>query len=286
MRFIKEKAHKRSLNDDKTKIRLLVNFRGKALENLSRDFIMEEVSKLKCSDSTKNRYLIFIRALLNKCAGEWEWIDKAPRLTFYQEPKSRIRFLTPTEADKLIVVLPDLYADLAEFSFMTGLRQHNVLVLEWPQVDMQRKIAWIHADQAKAGKPIGVPLNSRVLDVLNRRKGKHKIFVFVSERTGKPLEGICSKTWKTSLRKAGIDNFRWHDIRHTWASWLVQAGVPIMDLKEMGGWESIEMVQRYAHLAPMHLHKNAVLLEAMHGTNMAHQKIKTLPDGNLGRGIY
>lgn len=82
LRFIKEKAHKRSLNDDKTKIRLLMNFRGKALEDLSRDFIMEEVSKLKCSDSTKNRYLIFIRALLNKCAGEWERIDKTPKLTF------------------------------------------------------------------------------------------------------------------------------------------------------------------------------------------------------------
>lgn len=150
---------------------------------------------------------------------------------------------------------------------MTGLRQHNVLALEWSQVDMQRKIAWVHADQAKAGKPIGVPLNSRSLDVLNHRKSKHKIFVFVSERTGKPLEGICSKTWKESLRKAGIDNFRWHDIRHTWASWLVQSGVPLMDLKEMGGWESIEMVQRYAHLAPMYLHKNIVLLEAMYSTN-------------------
>lgn len=63
--------------------------------------------------------------------------------------------------------------------------------------------------------------------------------------------------WRAALKRADIKNFRFHDLRHTWASWLVQAGVPLSALQEMGGWESIEMVQRYAHLAPNHLTENA-----------------------------
>lgn len=63
--------------------------------------------------------------------------------------------------------------------------------------------------------------------------------------------------WRAALIRAGIDDFRFHDLRHTWASWLIQAEVPLSALQEMGGWESIEMVQRYAHLASNHLTENA-----------------------------
>src|SRR3954470_18777988 len=64
---------------------------------------------------------------------------------------------------------------------------------------------------------------------------------------------IAQFAWKAGCRKAGIHNFRWHDLRHTWASWHVQAGTPLLTLKELGGWETLEMVQKYAHLAPDHL---------------------------------
>ena len=67
--------------------------------------------------------------------------------------------------------------------------------------------------------------------------------------------------WKQALQKAGIQNFRWHDLRHTWASWLVQRGVPLVALKEMGGWEKLDMVMRYAHLATEHLLPHAGLLD-------------------------
>ncbi len=64
--------------------------------------------------------------------------------------------------------------------------------------------------------------------------------------------------WRNGLKRSGITDFRFHDLRHTWASWLVQAGVPLSALQEMGGWESIEMVRRYAHLSPNHLTEHAV----------------------------
>lgn len=62
-----------------------------------------------------------------------------------------------------------------------------------------------------------------------------------------------TKAWKKALRRAGISDFRWHDLRHNWASWHVQAGTPLHVLQELGGWETEAMVKRYAHLAPEHL---------------------------------
>ena len=72
-----------------------------------------------------------------------------------------------------------------------------------------------------------------------------------------------NSAWRLALKRAGIENFRFHDLRHTWASWLVQSGVPLSILQEMGGWESIEMVRRYAHLAPNHLTEHAKQIDVI-----------------------
>jgi integrase len=120
---------------------------------------------------------------------------------------------------------------------------------------MQRHVAWIHPDQAKAGKAIGIPLNNEAIEVLKNQIGKHSIRVFIFN--GQPVKKAGTRAFKNALSKAGIENFRWHDLRHTWASWHVQNGTPLHVLKELGGWASYEMVQRYAHLAPEHLVKYA-----------------------------
>lgn len=85
-----------------------------------------------------------------------------------------------------------------------------------------------------------------------------------------------NSAWNTGKRRAGITDFRFHDLRHTWASWLVQADVPLSSLQEMGGRESIEMVQRYAHLAPNHLTEHARQIDAIFGglvPNLSHDAI-------------
>ena len=74
---------------------------------------------------------------------------------------------------------------------------------------------------------------------------------------------VSTKAWYGGLKRAGIDNFRWHDLRHTWASWHVQNGTPLFVLQELGGWESVEMVRRYAHLAADHLAPFAERLSAL-----------------------
>ena len=85
--------------------------------------------------------------------------------------------------------------------------------------------------------------------------GKHHSRVFTYQ--GKLVRAVNTKAWKRALRPAGIEDFRWHDTGHTWAGWHVQAGTPIHDLRGLGGRESVEMVRRYAHLAPEHLAKAA-----------------------------
>jgi integrase len=87
--------------------------------------------------------------------------------------------------------------------------------------------------------------------IVRQRLGKHPTHVF--SYRGKPITEVSTKAWYVALEKAGIEDFRWHDLRHTWASWHVQAGTPLFALQEMGGWSSAEMVRRYAHLAADHL---------------------------------
>jgi integrase len=198
---------------------------------------------------------------------EWEWIDHCPALRLYPEPKRRIRWITPEQAEKLLVLLPEHQQALVTFALATGLRQANVLKLEWSQVDMERRVAWIHADQAKAGKDIHVSLNETALTVLRKQLGKHPQRVFTLR--GKPIAWANTLAWRVALRKAGITNFRWHDLRHTWASWLAQNGVPLSEIQEMGGWESHDMVRRYAHLSPANLAARAQVLDGLLSTNSA-----------------
>ncbi|MGQ5524874.1 tyrosine-type recombinase/integrase [Chitinimonas sp. PSY-7] len=74
---------------------------------------------------------------------------------------------------------------------------------------------------------------------------------------------LSTKAFDKACRAAGIENFRFHDLRHTWASWLIQSGVGLAELQELGGWESVEMVRRYAHLAPDHLHKHSQQIDIL-----------------------
>jgi len=109
----------------------------------------------------------------------------------------------------------------------------------------------VHPDQAKARKAIPVPLNGDAVALVQKQIGKHTTHVFSFR--GRPIRQVSTKAWYQGLERAGIQDFRWHDLRHTWASWHVQKGTPIYALQELGGWESPEMVRRYAHLSAEHL---------------------------------
>jgi integrase len=252
LRWLREKAHKATLRNDAQHIKFFrETFGTKTLTSITRDAVSELVDGLDISNGSRNRYVATMRAILRKCEREWGWLDRAPALRTYKEPQRRIRFLTREEAQRLLSVMPEWLRSLSEFALATGLRQGNILALEWSQIDMQRGVAWIHPDQAKARRAIGVPLNDDALAALRPQIGKHLTRVFTN--AGKAIPAIESKTWQRACRKAGIKDFRFHDLRHCWASWHVQNGTPVAILQELGGWSSGAMVARYAHLAPEHL---------------------------------
>jgi integrase len=203
------------------------------------------------SNATVNRMLEVIRAILRKAVNEWEWMDKAPRFRMLPEPRRRIRWITREDAERLLAELPVHLRAMARFSLETGLRKSNVTGLQWSQVDLRRRCAWIHPDQAKGRKAIAVPLSAAAVLVLREQIGMHPVVVFTYR--GNPTKQLNTKAWRRALERAGIEDFRWHDLRHTWASWHVQAGTPLHVLQELGGWESVEMVRRYAHLSSDHL---------------------------------
>lgn len=151
------------------------------------------------------------------------------------------------------------------------MRQANVTGLTWQQVDLPRRVAWIHPDQAKSRKAIAVPLNEEAMGVLRGEIGRHAERVFTYR--SKPLIQTNTQAWHKPLDKAGIQDFRWHDLRYTWANWHVQAGTPLHALQELGGWESPAMIRHYAHLAPEHLAEHA---QRISGTNLAQPRIKAI----------
>lgn len=258
-RWIMESQHKRSLDDDKAHLRWLDRYlKDFTLDQVSRDLIDDLADKkLKegVKPSTVNRMLEVVRAMLRKAEKEWGWLEKAPAIRMRKEDSKRIRWLSKEEAGRLIQELPSHLADLALFSLATGLRKSNVTQLQWNDVDLEKRHALIHADQSKTQKAIPVPLNDTALSVIRKQLGKHLKHIFTY--AGKPILQCNTKAWKKALSRAGIENFRWHDLRHTWASWHVQNGTSLQELQQLGGWTSFEMVLRYAHLSSEHLREVA-----------------------------
>ncbi len=134
---------------------------------------MGKTKAAESSRATANRYLALVRAVMRRAAGPWQWIEKAPAVTLYAEARRRVRWLTKEEVIRLLNALPPHQKSLARFALATGLRQANVLRLRWSQVDLARSTAWVHADEAKGGAAIGVPLNDEAMAVLQEEKGKH-----------------------------------------------------------------------------------------------------------------
>ena len=255
VRYLVETSHKASQVADKAHLRWMDQFLGGLkLAQIDRE-LLDRIHYARLADgaanSTVNRTMEVIRAVLRRAANEWDWLDKVPRIRMLPEPNRRVRWLTRDEADRLIAALPEHLAAMVQFSLETGLRRSNVTGLEWSQVSLERRTAWIHPDQAKARKAIAVPLSAAAVVVLRGQIGKHSTHVF--SYRGNSVRQVNTKAWRLALLRAGIAEFRWHDLRHTWASWHAQAGTPLHVLQELGGWECVEMVRKYAHLSTVHL---------------------------------
>jgi integrase len=254
VRWLEETSEKATHKEDVRKLAWLHGYLGNLkLDEITLD-VIDRVRSARLKEGSKgtcNRYLALVRAILRRACDEWEWIDKVPKVRLFKESNSRERSLTVSQAKQLLAELPEHQREVVLFALATGLRQSNVLKLEWRQVNLEQRHAWIDGWQSKNRRPISVPLNNAAISVLQRQIGKHPERVFTFR--GKPLNTANTRAWQAARRRAGIEDFRWHDLRHTWATWQRQAGTPTHELQRLGGWRTGSMVERYAHLAPDHL---------------------------------
>lgn len=196
------------------------------------------------SNATCNRYLAVLRAAL-RAAHKRKWIMRVPDFSLYDEPKARVRWLTEPEVLKLMAACPEKWRAMMQVSLATGLRQSNVRAMRWDWVDLEKETLTIPGTFFKNGLDFAIPLPREAAEVIRANVGVHPEFVFTHE--GSPIVQLSSKTWSATLKRAGIENFKWHDLRHTWASRMTQKGVPTQALQKLGGWQTMAMVNKYAH---------------------------------------
>ncbi|WP_273009017.1 MULTISPECIES: tyrosine-type recombinase/integrase [Spongiibacter] len=248
-RWVMTTSHKADHHRDIAKLQWLAPyFSGLRLSDIDEDLLFQvsHIKKQEASPSTANRHLALIRSILRAARDDWHWIHWVPRIRFFPEPEHRVRWLRPLEARNLIYQLPPHLSAMARFTLATGLRQSNVSYLRWDQIDMRRSLAWVNAADSKSRRSFSVPLNRAAQSVLTEWSGTHPNYVFVYQ--GNPVSRCSTAAWTKAKKRAGIQDFRWHDLRHTWASWHVQNGTSLYELQELGGWKTLDMVLRYAHL--------------------------------------
>ncbi len=219
-------------------------YKDRTLSSVTAESIDAALRQFVKSDGTYNRYATTIAALLKLSGVSIKVVRRNDKTAKTRD------WLTRDQWAKLLSFLPRHQKLMATFAVTTGLRQANVLGLLWEKVDIERKLVWVEAEDAKGKKAIAVPLSTGAIDVLKAVQGVDPVWVFTFR--GKPISEIKT-AFQAACIKAKVPDFTWHGLRHTWATWHIQNGTPIEVLQRLGGWSDLRMVLRYAHHSPGHL---------------------------------
>ncbi len=236
--------------------------------------------------ATVNRLIATLKHMFTK-AVDWSMVEeevlkRVRRVKLLEENNRRLRYLSKEECQALINACEPHLKPIVITALNTGMRKSEILNLKWDQVDL--KHGFILLDKTKNGERREIPINEtlrQTLQGLVRRLDTP--FVFYDPRTGKPYKDV-KRSFHTALRRAKIKDFRFHDLRHTFASHLVMAGVDLTTVKELLGHKDLKMTLRYAHLAPSHKVKAVDILD-----NTLNQKkeggILATPETNYTKTI-
>jgi integrase len=205
------------------------------------------------SPRTINYELTTMSHSFNLAIKEWELANENPVIKVRKERVSNNieRWLTSDEKKKLLKASPKWLQDIIVFAINTGLRQSEILDLKWKQIDMERKTITISEQKNKNIDTL--PLNGTAMDIL---RGSHKSdlpldsYVFPNTLSTRKGNWLLLKAFYVALKKSGVCNFRFHDLRHTFATRLIRNGVDLYTVQKLGRWKTVMMVQRYAHHHP------------------------------------
>ena len=253
------KPRKRSWNKDESMFRVRLNhaFGSKRLNQISRREVMSFHTRLLevdgLSPASCDHHLKLMRRMFN-LAVEWEIIEKNPltRISLFKEDNKVENYLTPEQLKRLLHVLHTdknrMTCNVMLFLLSTGARLNEALSAKWSQVDIGNRVWVIPATNSKSKKVRSVPLNQSALDVLTQLGTKDRKYLFMSHRSNTHLKEIHTG-WKTLREKAGLPHLRIHDLRHSFASFLVNNGRTLYEVQQILGHSVPTVTQRYSHLS-------------------------------------
>ncbi len=264
-------------------------FGNKKLGDINDDLILTGRKLLESpnrSDSTLNRYVAAFSSMFKYCIEDIKWcgiyeikdgkkkkvgnmINPCSTVKAKEEPESRVRFLKPSEAKDLLLACTPELRDAVMLSLLTGARKKEIWELRFDAVNFEKQT--ISFWKTKNGKPRTVPINGEGFDILkhrfkNRPDGNEWVFPSSSGSDKKGTKKFLDKpksfekAWDNALEKSDLEDFRYHDLRHTAASYMVMEGVTLSAVCEILGHSDISQTYKYAHLAPSHLQEAMGLL--------------------------
>ena len=276
-----EVLQKRSYDRDKELLQGLDPYlRGKLLRDISYRSLLpiqQAFKQRKLAPATVNHYMGMVRSVLKRAEKKWGWLTTVPSVPWLETDNEVIRHLSKDEEQRLMAALPEHLRVASLIALHTGMRTREIREMRWDWVDFEMATVTIPAEFSKNKQPMRKALNKTVMAVIRDQIGKNRQFVvtYLGERI---RTAFTTRAWYQALETAGIENFRFHDFRHTWASRLRQKGVPLDVLQDMGGWRSHLMVRRYGHLDVSHTQGYAALLEDDSEVEVAENVVRlTLP---------
>jgi integrase len=231
-------------------------------DELSRGNVAKKPGKeKKRGPATVNRYLAALSHAFTVAVNEWGWLDDTPmrKVTKAKEPRGRVRFLSDDERSRLLQacresVNPNLYL-VVVLALSTGMRRGEIMSLAWPQVDLKQGRITLYETKNKEIRV--VPLAGHAAELLKAHNKVRPIdtdLLFPSQVNRDKPEGM-EKVWQAALKKAEVADFRFHDLRHSAASYLAMNGASLAEIADVLGHKTLQMVKRYAHLSEAHTAK-------------------------------
>lgn len=209
------------------------------------------------SPGTVNQYLRTLSHTFSVAIREWSWLEVNPlsRVQPLPEPRGRVRFLNDSERHRLLAACQAsgnrMLYPVVMLALATGARKMELLSLTWPQLDLGRALMTLF--DTKNGEPRSIPVTGQALDVIRTHAKVIRLdtpLVFPRADGRRPID--IRHAWYQSLKQAEIEDFRFHDLRHTTASYLAMNGASLVEIAEVLGHKTLAMVQRYAHLSEGH----------------------------------
>ena len=251
LEYSKSNKNPSSHRRDKSLVDNLLSFFSGNRMNSIDSFMIEQYKLMrikKVSKSSVNRELSCLRHMYN-LGIKWGMFEKNPvqKVRFFKEDPYNFKYLNLGEASKLIAHCNDHIRPIVVMALNTGMRKAEILKLKWKNVDLNNRI--ITVERTKAHDIRRIPINEMLYSEL-RKLPHHSEYVF-ADKNGKPYDNV-RRAFHTARKRAGLEYFRFHDLRHTFASQLVMAGEDIVTVQQLMGHKTIEMTMRYSHLSDQH----------------------------------